>query len=88
METIRLDVEGLKEWRGVTEHRVERLEKERQEDVKEVAQLKNEVVQVDRKVSNIETGISFLKWSIPVSISVAMAIGGLIAWIINMRLGV
>lgn len=83
MDIIRGDVSELKNWRGVTEHRVSTLEAQRHNDVKQVIRLEAEVSQVDRKVSRIEGGIEFLKWSIPVSISAAMAIGGVIAWVVT-----
>lgn len=90
MESIKLDVSDLISWRGVAEHRMTSIEKQRQEDVKEVARLKADVAHVDRrvsavdiKVSRIEGGIDFLKWSIPISISVAMAIGSFIGWVVT-----
>lgn len=88
MEIIRGDVNELKNWRGVAEHRMTTLEAQRHNDVKQVIRLETEVSQVDRKVTRIEGGIDFLKWSIPVSISLAMAIGGLIAWLVaNSKVG-
>lgn len=81
MESIQTDVNELKGWKSVTEHRVQRLERERQEDVKEVAGLKAEVHRVATEISTIKGGISLLKWLLPISISFATAVGGLIAWV-------
>ena len=82
MEKLTADVSDLQNWRGGAEHRMASLERQRAEDVKQVIRLEAEVNQVDRKVSRIEGGIEFLKWSIPVSITAATAIGGVIVWIL------
>lgn len=82
MEIIRGEVSELQQWRGIADHRLTTVERQRQEDVKQVIRLEAEVNQVDRKVSRIEGGIEFLKWSIPVSITIATAIGGAIVWLL------
>ena len=80
MEVISGKVNKLEQWQGVTDHRLGTVERQRQEDVKQIIRLEAEVNQVDRKVSRIEGGIEFLKWSVPVSITLATAIGGAIVW--------
>lgn len=82
MDILKADVDDLKGWRGVTEHRMTAMEQQRQDDIKQVIRLEAEVNQVDRKVSRIEGGIEFLKWSVPVSITLATAIGGGIVWVL------
>lgn len=82
MDIIRGDVNELKQWRGIADHRLTTVERQRQEDVKQVIRLEAEVNQVDRKVSRIEGGIEFLKWSVPVSITLATAIGGALVWVL------
>ena len=83
MDKIESDVREFHGWKPVIEHRVTTLEELRQQDVRNVIRLEAEIGQVDRKVSRIEGGIDFLKWSIPISITFATAIGGAIVWILS-----
>jgi len=83
MEQISAEVTDLQRWRGVADHRIGVVERQRAEDIKQVIRLEAEVNQVDRKVSRIEGGIEFLKWSIPVSITVATGIGAVIVWVLG-----
>lgn len=82
MNAIRSDIGELQQWRGVAEHRMSAIEAHYQQEVKHRIRLEAEVNQVDRKVSRIEGGIEFLKWSVPVSITLATAIGGFIVWLL------
>jgi hypothetical protein len=84
IQAIKNDVDGLKKWQGVADHRISSLEKQRAYDIKQVIRIETELNQVDRKVSRIEGGIEYLKWSIPISLLIATGIGSVIAWVISL----
>lgn len=88
METISCKVTELEQWKGLTDYRLATVEQQRQEDIKQVIRLEAEVGQVDRKVSRIEGGIEFLKWSVPISITLATSIGGFLVWLFLRVVGV
>lgn len=75
-------VSEINQWRQVTDWRVREIERQRKEDVRQMNLLESEVAQVDKKVSRIEGGIEFLKWIVPISITLATAIGTAIAWVV------
>lgn len=74
MSVIQSDVNELKSWRGVTEHRMATMEQHCKEEVKHRARLEAEFNQVDRKISRIEGAIEFIKWVIPISMSLISGI--------------
>ena len=80
-------VSEINQWRKVTDWRVAEIERQRKEDVRQMNLLENEVAQVDKKVSRIEGGIEFLKWIVPISITLATAIGTAIAWVVVRTVG-
>lgn len=90
MESIQNDVNSLKSWQGVANHRFEVIERQHQDAVKQATRLETEVNHVDKRVTNvdikvsrIEGGIDFLKWAIPISIGVATTLGSIIVWVVT-----
>jgi len=83
MELMSAKIDDLDKWRIIADFRLSSHDEDHRAHVKEYSQLKGELSAVDRKVSRIEGGIDFLKWSIPVSISAATAIGAVIVWVMT-----
>lgn len=83
MNAIQQDVSALKRWQGIADHRIATIEKHCKDEVKHRARLEADFNQVDRKVSRIEGGIDFIKWSIPVSMTVLSGLVTLIVYFLT-----
>lgn len=82
------EMKRIVQWVPVAEYRLKSIEDQQQRNTERMSRIESDIDHVDKrvasvdiKVSRIEGGISFLKWSIPVSITLAMGIGGVISWL-------